>query len=119
MIVYIFGTVCSPACANFALRQTTEDHTIFYVAATIKAVNTPFYVDDCLASLPTIQKAQQLVRELTDLLSQRGFRIRKWISNSREVIESIPNLIDVRQYVISTFFLITYQVNKLWFCHEM
>ena len=90
MTVYIFGTVCSPACANFALKRTAEDHAIFYDAATIEAVNTSFYVDDCLASLPTIQKAQQLVRELTDLLSQGGFRIRKWISNSREVIESIP-----------------------------
>ena len=38
----------------------------------------------------TIQKAQQLVKELKDLLSQGGFRICKWISNSREVTESIP-----------------------------
>ena len=30
------------------------------------------------------------MRELTDLLSQGGFRIHKWISNSREVIKSIP-----------------------------
>ena len=67
MTVYIFGTVCSPACSNFALRQTAEDHAIIYDAATIKAVNTSFYVDDCLASLPTIQKAQQLERVLTDL----------------------------------------------------
>ena len=63
MTVCIFGTVCSPACANFALKRNAEDHAIFYDAATIGAVNTSFYVDDCLASLPTTQKAQQLVRE--------------------------------------------------------
>ena len=25
MKVYVFGAVCSPSCANFALRKTAED----------------------------------------------------------------------------------------------
>ena len=44
MTVYIFGTVCSPACAYFALRRTAEDHAILYDPAILEAVNTSFYV---------------------------------------------------------------------------
>ena len=37
MKVHLFGAVCSPSCANFALRKTAE----------VEAVFNNFYVDDC------------------------------------------------------------------------
>ena len=46
MTVHIFKSVCSPACGNFALRQTAEDCAILYDAAIIEAVNASFYVDN-------------------------------------------------------------------------
>ena len=49
-----------------------------------------FYADDCLKSAATVPKAIDIVRELCQLLALRGFRLTKWTSNSREVLEAIP-----------------------------
>ena len=50
-----------------------------------------FYVDDCLKSVQTTHFAVSLAQELTELLKKGGFRLTKWVSNSREVVESIPD----------------------------
>lgn len=44
-----------------------------------------FYVDDCLKSVSTEQQAIALARDLRDLCSQGGFKLTKWVSNSRAV----------------------------------
>ena len=49
-----------------------------------------FYVDDCLKSVASEHRAVRLVDQLRRLLSNGGFRLTKWISNSRDVIESVP-----------------------------
>ena len=48
------------------------------------------YVDDLLDSTETVQKARQLQRQLTDMLSTAGFNLRKWSSNEPGVINNIP-----------------------------
>ena len=49
-------------------------------------------MDDCLKSLPSEADAIQHVDSLRALLSRGGFKISKWISNSRNVLETIPEL---------------------------
>lgn len=56
----------------------------------MRTVRRNFYVDDCLKSIKSETKAISLVSELRALLSKGGFRLTKWISNSRRVIESVP-----------------------------
>ncbi|XP_063072324.1 uncharacterized protein LOC134462993 [Engraulis encrasicolus] len=90
MLVHLFGAVSSPSCANFALRQTAEDNKDMFNPNIISTVNTNFYVDDCLKSLPSEQEAVQLVTELTSLCQKGGFRLTKWMSNSRTVLGHIP-----------------------------
>ena len=85
MTVHLFGAVSSPACSNFAVRKTAEDN-----ADAINTVRRNFYVDDCLKSLPSVEDAVSHVEELRSLLQRGRFRLTKWISNSREVKESIP-----------------------------
>ena len=48
------------------------------------------YVDDVLDSCETSQSAQQLRRQLSELLTLAGFKLRKWSSNEPIVIEDIP-----------------------------
>ena len=48
------------------------------------------YVDDVLDSCETSQSAQQLRRQLSELLALAGFKFRKWSSNEPIVIEDIP-----------------------------
>ncbi|XP_074624387.1 uncharacterized protein LOC141882335 [Acropora palmata] len=90
MTVHLFGTVSSPTCSNFAVRKTAEDNAKDFSADAINTVRRNFYVDDCLKSLPSVEDAVSHVDELRSLLQRGGFRLTKWISNSREVLESIP-----------------------------
>ncbi|XP_072030104.1 uncharacterized protein [Amphiura filiformis] len=90
MNVHVFGATSSPACANFALRQTAEDGQNRYSQEVCDTIRSNFYVDDCLKSIADESEAIQHAHELTKLCSEGGFRLTKWMSNKRNVLESIP-----------------------------
>jgi hypothetical protein len=82
MTAQLFGGVWSPRCASFALKHTAQENAHRFPTATIETVDKDFYVDDCLKSVTTDEKA---------ILALGGFRLTKWLSNSREVLRSIPD----------------------------
>ena len=90
MLVHLFGATSSPSCANFGLRRTADDNQDVFSKEVIDTVRRNFYVDDCLKSVRNEVEAIPLVSDLRELLSKGGFRLTKWISNSRRVIESLP-----------------------------
>ena len=90
MLVHLFGGASSPSCANFALKKTAEDNKAAFDAITVETVKRNFYVDDCLKSVATNPEAIRLVGQLREMLSKGGFRLTKWISNSRDVISCVP-----------------------------
>ena len=90
MDVHLFGAASSPSCSNFALRKTAEDNSEHFLEAVVSTVKNNFYVDDCLKALPSVEEASQHASDLRSLLSKGGFRLTKWISNSRKVLETIP-----------------------------
>ena len=49
-----------------------------------------FYVDDGLKSLPTVDETVDLIEASTKLCQNSGLRLHKFISNSKDVIASIP-----------------------------
>ena len=48
------------------------------------------YVDDYLKSVESRRTAISHVKDLTILLKKDGFHLTKWLSNSCELMESIP-----------------------------
>ena len=90
MRVHLFGGASSPSCANFALKRTAEDNKEDFDPQTIETVKRNFYVDDCLKSVGSDVNAIRLARQLRELLARGGFKLTKWLSNSRKVIESLP-----------------------------
>ena len=56
---------------------------------TITTVDQNFYVDDCLKSVPTTDKAARLSGQLRELLSRRGFRLTNWIRNDQNIIATV------------------------------
>ena len=82
ILVHLSGAISSPAFANFALRRTVTDNKHCFPGDVINTVKRNFYVDET----PAITHAQ----ELQASLSRGGFKLNKWISNSRKVIEAIP-----------------------------
>ena len=90
MKVHLFGGASSPSCANFALRRTAQDNQAEFDPETAATVERNFYVDDCLKSVATDPEAVRLATQLRELLARGGFRLTKWISNSKAVLESLP-----------------------------
>ena len=90
MTVHLFGAVSSPSCVNFAMRRNAEDHKREFPPDVVSTVMKNFYVDDCLKSLPSATVAVKLVEDLRLLMLKGGFNLTKWISNNREVLESVP-----------------------------
>ena len=90
MLVHLFGATSSPSCAGFCLRKTASNFEGSFDPATIETIRKNFYVDDCLKSVPTPQEAIKSTKELCELLAKRSFHLTKFISNNREVIESVP-----------------------------
>ena len=54
-------------------------------------VDKDFYIGDFEKSVRTVSEASSLADEVTCLLSEAGFRLTKWMSNSREVLSKIPD----------------------------
>ena len=90
MCVFLFGATCSPACAISALRATAKDNESLFSQEAIDTVLRKSYMDDFLSSVVNEDIGIQLVRELRDLCKLGGFRLTKWLSNSKAVLETIP-----------------------------
>ena len=90
MLVHLFGATSSPSCANFALRRCAEDNKDSFSPQIVDTIMNNFYVDDCLASVPSESQAVALYRDLRAICARGGFQLKKWISNSRKVLAAIP-----------------------------
>ena len=90
MTVHLFGAVSSPSCANFALRKTAFDNESDWGKAAAETLVNNFYVDDMLKSVSDTSTAVDLVRSVQQICLKGGFRLTKFISNSRTVLETVP-----------------------------
>ena len=90
MTAHLFGATSSPSCCNFALKQTAIDFGDSYDSIVVDTITKNMYVDDCLTSVPSEENGKTLIKDVTSLCKEGGFRMTKWISNKPSVIESIP-----------------------------
>jgi len=79
----------SPCCAKKALSMTAQDSERKYSPEVIRTFRRNFYVDDVLKSFPSTEQAVHLTSDLNKLLMRGGFRLTKFASNSRGVLQSI------------------------------
>jgi hypothetical protein len=47
------------------------------------------YVNDYLGGAPSIEAAKQRIRDVKEIHRRGGFEIAQWVTNNREVLESI------------------------------
>ena len=90
MQVHLFGATSSPSCTAYALRRTASDHAHMYESEVVETIRRNFYVDDCLKSVSSEERAITLASDLQSLMQRGGFRLTKWLSNNRNVVDSIP-----------------------------
>ena len=90
MRVHLFGGASSPSCANYALKKIADDNKEDFRPEVVETVDRNFYVDNCLKPVSNEDKAVNLAKQLRELLARGGFRLTKWLSSSRKVLESLP-----------------------------
>ncbi|XP_062134788.1 uncharacterized protein LOC133844705 [Drosophila sulfurigaster albostrigata] len=84
-----FGVNCAPYLAIRVLHQLANDVRDRYPLASDIIANY-MYVDDVLAGAHTKQAAVSAIDELRTALESAGFPLRKWTSNSKDVLRRIP-----------------------------
>jgi len=75
--------------ANLAVWQQNKNNLAFEFPLTAKAVQDSFYVDDSLIGSDTGDEGITLRKDLQEIFC-RGRLLRKWNSNSQEVLDRIP-----------------------------
>ena len=86
----IFGAKCSPAIASYALQKTMMNDRDGAYPWTAEQLSKQFYMDDYIASEDSPESAERLLHTVTSLAASGGFQLRKWTSNSRTVLASVP-----------------------------
>lgn len=84
-----FGTTSAPYLAVKTLIRAATDGEVTYPKGS-DCVKKGFYVDDCIYGADNIDEALQIQHETTMLLKTAGFHLRKWSSNSKELLSEVP-----------------------------
>lgn len=87
-----YGTASAPYLATRCLKKLGEDCAATHPVAS-EVIQHDFYVDDMLSGADSIEEAKTLVKQVKDVSDSAGFSLRKWNSNSSEVLRSIPKLL--------------------------
>ena len=81
--------VSSPGCANYGLRHLARGNSDLYPLGS-KFIMRDFYVDDRVTSIDSKEGAIRLAQETRELCAMGGLRLHKFVSNDKDVLESIP-----------------------------
>ena len=90
MCRHVFGGVSSPSCSNYALKKTAVENVDKFGSEAMNTLLKNFYVDDMLKSVPSKEEAILLISKIRQMCAAGGFRLTKFVSNSDEVLQSIP-----------------------------
>ena len=90
MEVHLFGTASSPGVANFCLHQTGELKRQQYGDEATDFLKRDYYVDDGLTSVPTVEKAVELIKKSQEMCASENLHLDKFASNKKEVLEELP-----------------------------
>ena len=90
MSVHLFGAVSSPSSSNYALRKAALNNSSWYGNDAVAEIMKNFYVDDLLKSVENEEYAKDLIKRIQKMCSAGGFNLKKFISNYKLVLMSIP-----------------------------
>ncbi|GFW90786.1 integrase catalytic domain-containing protein [Trichonephila clavipes] len=85
-----YGTASAPYLDTRCLFQTGLDLERDDPAVS-SLIQESFYIDDLMAGASSSEKAISLIKTLYSILEARGFHLRKWRSNSSEVLSRISS----------------------------
>lgn len=84
-----YGTASAPYLAVKSLQTLARMERERFPQGSEVAMNC-FYVDDVLAGADSTADCLETQRQIIELLASGGFILRKWVSNSEEVLAQVP-----------------------------
>jgi len=84
----VYGTASAPFLATRCLLQLSIDHQESHPQAS-EVIRRDFYVDDLLSGANSVQESVDICQQVSSILHSSGFELRKWKSNSLDVLEQI------------------------------
>ena len=90
MCVHVFGSVSFGAYSNYALKMTTAENKEKFGEEAAQTLQNNFYVNDLLKSVANEDMAVQIIKKVTGMCHEGGFNSTKFTSNSKRVLQSIP-----------------------------
>ena len=84
--VQVFGKIDSPCIANWKLKRTARDSEEVIRENIIDQINSNFYMDDFLSSHSSIERLSATANVIIKVLSNGGFRLKKWLSNNKSFL---------------------------------
>ena len=90
MKVQIFGKLDFPCIANCVIKRTRSDQSSQYENEIIETIKQNLYMDNYLDCFPSKERALETVHKIIQILSTGGFRLPKWLWNSKHILEILP-----------------------------
>ena len=90
MCEHVFGGTSSGGCSNYALRRTAMENKSEFRRAAASNLYNNFYVHGLLKSVGNINMSKQLVKYIISMCKSCGLSLIKVVSNSKELLQSIP-----------------------------
>ena len=90
MTMHLFGAGSSPGCSHFALKHRAKEGQRGLGARAAETLRNNFYLNDALRSVPTEKDNVELVQAVKEMCAKGGFKLTKFVSNSRKVMISVP-----------------------------
>lgn len=84
-----YGTACAPYLAIRTIHQLAHDEQQQFPNACQRTLKD-MYVDDFISGGDSLEETQQLQRDMAQLFKSGGFNLRKWSSNSKQILDDIP-----------------------------
>ncbi|XP_058448672.1 uncharacterized protein LOC131428643 [Malaya genurostris] len=115
MRVIIFGSTCSPSCAQFVKNQNAQRFQHQFPRA-VEAIVDEHYVDDMLSSVESEAEAIELAENVRFIHAQAGFEIRHWLSNSQHVQATLDTGSNAQKSLNIGNPLATEKILGMWWC---
>ena len=85
-----YGTTSAPYLATKCLQHLANSNRSKYPYGA-PTVHDDFYVGDCLSGANEISTALETQKQITSLLQEAGFKLRKWCANHPRLLAGIPS----------------------------
>lgn len=89
LVTVTYGTSSAPFQATRCLRELANLNVDKFPNAS-RAIAEHFYVDDLLSGSSSVDATITLCKDIMKILNSAGFPLRKWASNSIEVLKALP-----------------------------